>query len=573
MAAETIFIEVSLIVLIATVIALLARIFKQPLIIAYILTGILISPYFLNLVKSTDSISAFAQMGVAILLFMVGLNLNPKEVKDVGKVAIITGLGQIIFTFILAYLITKLLGFTTIISIYLGIAISFSSTIVIMKLLTDKGELNTLYGRISVGFLIVQDLVAIIILMVISSLSQGSDLGSIALSAFLKGLGLLIVLTLIGIFALPKITKSIAKSQELLLLFSIAWAFILGTIFNHFGFSIEIGALLAGITLSFSPYRFEIGSKMKPLRDFFILLFFILLGSQMTFTNISDYLGPTLALSALILLGNPLIVIILMSLLGYTKRNSFLSGLAVSQISEFSFILIALGVSVGHLPQEMIALTTLIGLITIGGSTYAILYANKLYSFLSPALSIFERKGEKKDESRYHYEDEHDVILFGYNRIGSELLETFNKIKKKALVVDFNPDTIKSLVKEGTECRYGDASDSELLSELNIKKSKMIISTIPEFETNALLIKKVKAANKKAIIIVISHQLDDAEELYRLGATYVIMPHFLGGHHTATLIESYGLDLNKFNKEKESELKNIEKRKKHGHKHPLHERD
>ncbi|MCH8004261.1 MAG: cation:proton antiporter [Nanoarchaeota archaeon] len=567
-----VFVELSIVIIIAVVVAGIMRLLKQPLIIGYILTGIIVSPYFLNIVKSTDAIATFAQIGIVLLLFMVGLNLNPKIIKDVGKVSLVTGIGQVIFTSLIGFFIGQLLGFSTIVSIYIAIALTFSSTIIIMKLLSDKGDLETLYGRIAIGFLIVQDLIVIVILMVISSIPTGIDFATLALESVFKGVGLLILLFLISVYIFPQLTKTIAKSQEFLLLFSIGWCFAIASLFYYLNFSIEAGALVAGITLSLSPYHYEISSKMKPLRDFFIILFFILLGSQMVFTNISQYILPIIIFSMFILIGNPLIVMVLMGLLGYTKRNSFLAGLTVAQISEFSLILIALGVKVGHLTNDILSLVTIIGLITIAGSTYLILYANKIYPHLSRYLGIFERKGKKVDEHRYQKDGIYDIILFGYDRIGYDILESFKKIKKKFLVIDYNPEIITKLAKEGFDCKYGDADDSELLNELNFSKIKMVVSTIHNLDTNLLLINKIRESNKKTIITVVSHQIDEAMKLYDAGATYVLMPHFLGGHHVSTMIEEYGLNLNKFLKEKIAHIEHLRKRKEIGHEHPRQER-
>ena len=567
-----VFVELSIVIIIAVVVAGIMRLLKQPLIIGYILTGIIVSPYFLNIVKSTDAIATFAQIGIVLLLFMVGLNLNPKIIKDVGKVSLVTGIGQVIFTSLIGFFIGQLLGFSTIVSIYIAIALTFSSTIIIMKLLSDKGDLETLYGRIAIGFLIVQDLIVIVILMVISSIPTGIDFATLALESVFKGVGLLILLFLISVYIFPQLTKTIAKSQEFLLLFSIGWCFAIASLFYYLNFSIEAGALVAGITLSLSPYHYEISSKMKPLRDFFIILFFILLGSQMVFTNISQYILPIIIFSMFILIGNPLIVMVLMGLLGYTKRNSFLAGLTVAQISEFSLILIALGVKVGHLTNDILSLVTIIGLITIAGSTYLILYANKIYPHLSRYLGIFERKGKKVDEHRYQKDGIYDIILFGYDRIGYDILESFKKIKKKFLVIDYNPEIITKLAKEGFDCKYGDVDDSELLNELNFSKIKMIVSTIHNLDTNLLLINKIRESNKKTIITVVSHQIDEAMKLYDAGATYVLMPHFLGGHHVSTMIEEYGLNLNKFLKEKIAHIEHLRKRKEIGHEHPRQER-
>lgn len=571
MVAENIFIQLSIIVAIAFVVSFLMKLLKQPLIIGYILTGIIISPFVMSNSLISQNISTFARIGVALLLFMVGLNLNPRTAKEVGAISIVTGIGQIVFTTFIGFLIILLLGFDKITALYVSIAIAFSSTIIIMKLLSDKKETNSLYGRISIGFIIVQDIVAIAILMIISSVNSNTDLSNLATGTLLKGTALIIALLLAGKIALPKLTKTIAKSQELLLLFSITWAIVIGSLFLYLNFSMEIGALLAGITLSMSPFRLEISSRLKPLRDFFLLMFFVLLGSQISLESTLNQATPIIILSLFILVGNPLIVMILMGAMGYTKRNGFLAGLTVSQISEFSFILIGLGVSLNHLSQEITSMITTIGLITIAGSTYAIIYSNKLYRLLSPYLSVFERKSTKKDEGKYHIENKYDVILFGYNRIGYDLVESFAKSKKKFLIVDYNPETIISLAKRGIDSRYGDVGDLELLDDLNLEKPKMFVSTIPDVETNLMLIKEIKKRNKSASIIVVAHQIDDAISLYEAGVSYVITPHFIGGYHASKLIESLGLEHKKFSKERENHLKLLKIRKEMGHEHPTHD--
>ncbi len=547
------------------------RLLKQPLIIGYILTGIIVSPYFLNIIRSTETIAVFSQIGIAFLLFIVGLSLSPKVIKEVGKVSLVTGIGQIIFTSLIGFFISRLLGFSIIISVYIAIALTFSSTIIIMKLLSDKKDLEKLYGKISIGFLLVQDLFVIILLMIISSFSGKLDVTSISLAVIFSGLLLIGVLVLMSIYVLPSLSKFFAKSQEFLFLFSIGWGLCLAALFYSIGFSMEIGALIAGITLSMSPYHYEISSKMKPLRDFFIILFFIILGSQMVFGNIIQFMIPAIIFSLFILVGNPLIVMILMGLLGYRKKTSFQAGLTVAQISEFSLILIALGVRVGHFTNEILSLVTIVGLITIAGSTYLILYSDKIYPHLSKYLSIFERKKVRKDGQQDGLTD-YDVVLFGYNRIGFDILQSLRKSKRKFLVVDYNPKIISDLLEEKINCRYGDAEDDEFLNELNLTKLKMTISTIPDFETNLLLITKIRQINKKAIIIVVSHNIEKANLLYNNGATYVIMPHFLGGGHASMMVSKYGFNRNKFLKEKKKHLKQLKTKRELGYEHPKAEK-
>jgi len=563
-----VFLELSLIIVITVLIAGIMRLLKQPLIIGYILAGIIVSPYFLNVVNSTETISVFSQMGVALLLFIVGLNLSPRVIKEVGKVSLITGIGQILFTSLIGFFISRLLGFSVLVSFYIAIALTFSSTIIIMKLLSDKKDLEKLYGKISIGFLLVQDIFVIILLMVISSFSGKLDKISLTLGTVLGGVLAIGFFILISIYVLPRFSKFFAKSQEFLFLFSIGWGLGLAALFYYIGFSMEIGALLAGISLSISPYHYEISSKMRPLRDFFIILFFILLGSQMVFGNLGQLIIPAIVFSLFILIGNPLIVMVLMGLLGYRKKTGFQAGFTVAQISEFSLILIALGVGVGHLTNEILSLVTIVGLITISGSSYLILYSDKIYPYLSKYLSIFEKKKVREAEQ---ISENYSTILFGYNRIGYDILQSFKKLKEKFLVVDYDPEAILKLSKKKIECRYGDVDDNEFLDELNLPKTKMIVSTIPKFETNLLLINKIRQTNKKAIIIVVSHNVKEANTFYNSGATYVIMPHFLGGSHASSMITKYKLDISKFLDEKKKHIKQLKTKIKLGHEHPKEE--
>jgi len=577
MIVDNIFIELSVVIIVALVITAVMRLLKQPAIVGYILTGIIVSPMLLNLIGSGKGFEPFAQIGISLLLFMVGLNLNPMAIKNLGKVAIITGLGQLIFTFAAGYFVSKLLGFTVMASVYIALALAFSSTIVIMRFLSDREESETLHGRVAIGFLIIQDIVhivALVVLLTISSAPIGSSVGAVISDTLWKMVGLGVMLFAISIFILPKLTKKLARSQEMLVFFAIGWALAISALFQHpsINFSMEVGALIAGVTLSTSPFRFEISSKLKPMRDFFLLIFFIWLALLMKPIGIMENLGVIIALSLIVLIGAPVIVMILMGVLGYTKRNSFLTGLYVSQISEFSFILTTLGVSLGHITSEVLSLVIVVGLVTIVGSSYGITHSRALYKRMENFLSVFERKTRKVDEGKYHVRKDYDVILFGYNRIGYDLLKSFDKINKKALVVDYNPDTILKLAKKGIDSRYGDANDIDLLDDINFRKTKMIISTIPEKETNLLMINELKRVSKNAVFIVIAHHVDDALELYNAGATYVIMPHFLGGHHTASLIEKFKLSKSDFQKEKTRNLKWLRERKREGHKHPSVER-
>jgi Kef-type K+ transport system membrane component KefB/Trk K+ transport system NAD-binding subunit len=564
------FIQFGLIILVVLGVSIIIRLLKQPLIIGYILSGILVGPFILNLVQESETIIVFSEMGIAFLLFIVGLHLSPKVIKEVGKISLVTGIGQILFTSSIGYFIGIMLGFSSITSVYIAIALTFSSTIIIMKLLSDKDALEKLYGKISIGFLLVQDLVAIIILIVVSSLASGAGASNLLFSTIIKGAILVAILVPISYYLLPRLSDFFAKSQEFLFVFAISWGFGLSLLFLYAGFSIEVGALIAGIMLSMSPYSFEISSKLKPLRDFFIISFFIILGSQMAFGDITHLIVPAIIFSAFILIGNPLIVIILMGILGYSKKTGFMAGLTVAQISEFSLILIALGVKTGALAQEILSFVTIIGLLTISGSTYMIIYSDLIFNQLARFLIIFERKKVKEKDLPVK---DYDYILLGYNRIGFSIIKAFSKITKNFLVVDYNPKVVKDLQNQGINAIYGDVDDSEFLEALGICKSSVVVSTIPEKETNQLILDVLERNKAKPIVLLTGRQIEDALELYNAGANYVILPHFLGGEYTAKLIETAKKNDKIYQKERAKELEILKERLKIGHKHPKVERD
>ena len=568
---EDIFIQLALILFTAFIVSYIVRAFKQPIIIGYIIAGMIISPFILEAGASKEIITVFSDFGIAFLLFIVGLHLNPKIIKEIGTASLLIGASQIAITFTLTFLVaTQLIGFDFITSIYVSIALTFSSTIIIMKLLSDKKQLDSLYGKISIGVLIIQDLVAIAVLMFISSMSNGTSFSSFAVKGLLGGSGAIIILFLFGFYILPRMIKNIAKSQELLFLFSICWCFVVAAIFIWLGFSLEIGALVAGIVLSISPYSTEISSKIRPLRDFFLIIFFIILGLNINISSINTIIVNALILSTIALLFKPIILMSLSAMFGYTKRTNFLVGSTLAQISEFSLIVLGLGVAMGHIVEEILSTLILTSIITITLSTYLIIYSEEIYRKLGGVLSIFEKKNIKRKRK---IRKEYNAILFGYNRIGFSILKSLKKIGKNYLVVDYNPDTISDLTRYRMPCLYGDVEDEELLRELPLEKIELAVSTVPDFDTNFLLIENIRKVNKKAIIIVRAHSIDEALDLYKKGASYVLTPHFLGGEYIAKMIKDIKVDEQEYSKEKNKHIRMLNARVAKGQRHPHVERD
>jgi len=536
----------SFMIIISLIIALILKFFKQPVMIAYILSGMIIAYFSLIYPKNIEIFSLFSQFGIAFLLFIMGLSLNPRVLKQVNKVSIFAGTLQIIFTFVFAFLLSITLGFNKIFSLYIASALTFSSTIIVIKILSDKQEIDSLYGKISTGILILQDLVVLLLLALIQNFKNNNFL----LAEFIFfALALFIFIILMSLYILPKITRFIAKNQELLFLFSISWCFFLASIFYKLNLGMEIGALIAGISLSVSPYSIEISSKVKSLRDFFLIIFFINLGLQLT--NISSYRVFIFAIifSLFTIIFKFLITSIALGSLGYTKRTSFFTAIS----SEISSIII------------------LTGIFTIFISTYLMYFCDKIYLKISKYLSIFEKKGIKEKSNKE--KKEYDYVLLGYNRTGFSLLKSLIKLNKTFVVIDYDPTVIDRLKKKKIPFIYGDASDVEMLDEINIEKAKLIISTIPETDSTILLINKIKNKNKDTIIIVTARQINEAIEFYKLGADYVILPHFLGGKNTAELIERAKTNKKIYEEEKIKQIKELKERLLEGQEHPNIERD
>jgi len=555
-----IFLELATIVFIATAVSVLMRLLKQPLIVGYILAGILIGPSALNALHTTAFIDTLSRMGITILLFVVGLHMSPKVIKEVGKVSLLTGIGQVVFTAFVGYFIALGLGFAKTPALYISIGLTFSSTIIVLKLLSDKGDLNKLYGKITIGFLLVQDVIAALILIIIPIIAGGHNAGGFLTFGvlILKAIQVGLLLYLVTKYLLPRFVKFIAHSQELLFLFSICWGLIMSSLFYLYGFSAEIGALVAGVTLSVTPYAYQIGSRLKPLRDFFLVLFFVLTGSHIHLWSVSTIIIPAIALSLYVLIGNPIIMMVIMRLLGYHRKTAYLAGVTVSQISEFSLILAAVGFSMGHLTENQFSLMTLIGLITITGSTYFMLYANDLYPHVEKWLKKLDFI---KTNSENAIADENfDVLLFGFDRVGHDFVNLFKKLNKQYMVVDFNPHLIREMQQNAIPCRYGDAEDVEFLQELGLHQVKMCVSTIPDFKASLQLLKRVRQTSHSAIVILLSHNIEEAVELYKNGASYVMLPHYLSAKHTVHMIDKFGFDKKEFDEEKEKHLAYIEER-------------
>lgn len=529
-AFNDIFSEIAALLFLSALFGAIGLRLKQPLIVSFIALGIFVGPSGIEMVSANSQIDLLAKQGISLLLFVVGLKLDMHIIRSMGAVALATGFGQVLFTSVFGFLIAIALGISTVGAVYVAVALTFSSTIIIVKLLSDKREIDALHGRIALGFLIVQDIVVVLVMIALTAVGQEADSGSLqqqALTVLINGSGLLVAIFLLMRYILPTVLRQLAKSQELLLLFAIAWAVSLATIGVMLGFSKEVGAFLAGISIASSPYKDVISARMVGLRDFLLLFFFIDLGAQMDLTLIGEQLTPALVFSLFVLIGNPLIVMTIMGFLGYRKRTGFLAGLTVAQISEFSLILAALGVQLGHINQQILGMITLVGVVTISISTYMIIYSHQLYEKLAPWLSVFERKTPHREQqdSSAGMDSSADVILIGLGRFGTGIAEILRANHYQVLGIDFNPDLVNKGDSTGHPVRYGDAEDPEFIATLPLSQVKWLVSTADDTHVNLSLLHGLREQGFSGKIAVTAHSDEIADRLKQAGADLILIPY------------------------------------------------
>ncbi|RKS10849.1 transporter (CPA2 family) [Nocardiopsis sp. Huas11] len=525
---------------VAAAVALLGNLLRQPLIVAFIAVGILVGPVGLGLVSHDGVIELLAQTGIAMLLFMVGLRLDLHLIRTTGPVALATGIGQVVFTSVIGYGIALGLGMDSVTALYVAVALTFSSTIIIVKLLSDKRELDQLHGRIAVGFLIVQDIVVVLVMIALTSFGGSSTEAMperVALTVG-TGAGLLLGLALLSRFVLPWLLYYIARSQELLVIFGVAYAVSVAAVTEWLGFSLEVGAFLAGMSLASTTYRDALGARLVSLRDFLLLFFFIQLGAQLEFADATRQLFEAVVLSLFVLVGNPIIVVLIMRLMGYPVRIGFLSGLSVAQISEFSLILAALGLSLGHITSTTLSLVTVVGLITIGISTYLILYSKQLYDRVKRWLEPLDRIGRTRRLPADQV-GRADVILYGLGRMGRSTAHRIAEAGFDVLAVDYDPQRVARSIHPRVTTVYGSAEDVEFLEALPLATTPMVISAIPSSNVDLVLLHALQHHEYAGTVVLSTLTRRDAERLRAAGADMVVEPYERGADTIVDLVREH----------------------------------
>ncbi|HBA62148.1 MAG TPA: potassium transporter Kef [Elusimicrobia bacterium] len=527
----------------------LARVLRQPLILGYVLGGILLGTHLgFGLISDEASIEIISEMGLILLLFIIGLEINLRDLMRMGKTMFTLGLVQFAACVILALGFFKAFGYANgggkFDLLYLAVALALSSTLVVVKLLNDKFETSTLAGRLTIGILVLQDIWAIIFMAFQPNLLN-PELGGI-LRSFGQGLVLVVIAFLASKFILARLFHAAGKFPELVLLSSTAWCFFICGLAEQAGLSKEMGALIAGMSIAAFPYGTDVISKLTGVRDFFVTLFFVALGLKVPQPSWS-VLGMSFVIAGFVVFSRLLSLVPTARLLKTGVRTGFLTAINLSQISEFSLVILALGAGYKHITPELQSLVLTSMLLMSVLSTYLIHFNDRLARW---GLGLVSRLGLKDSEDTTVESEAggevRDIVILGCFREGMALLDVIDKeaadIKPRVLVVDYNPAIREQLEARGYKLAYGDLAHPQTLHHLGIEKASIVICTISDTFlkgiTNLRLLAHLKEMAPEARFIMTADEPVEAGNLRSAGAQDTVLPSVLTGAHMLRLIKT-----------------------------------
>jgi len=535
--------DIGLIIIIATILSYAARLLRQPLLLAYVLAGVIIGPFGLALISNSAEITLLAELGVAFLLFMVGLEIDFRKLKHVGTAVIGGGIMQIGVSFGIGYFLAAFMGMDHMLGVYVGLLVAFSSTMIVTRILVDKDEINTLHGRIMIGVLILQDLAVILVLPLLGNLGGIMDVDVLG-NIVLKGLGLFSLAVVLNRFIFPKVLDYAAEAREILFLTAISICFLFIGFSSVLGFSMVIGAFIAGIALGNFPYNLEIVGETHALMDFFSIIFFATLGMQFHPNAIMNMWPQFLVLLAALMLIKPVILALNYLTMGYGGRISSIVGLGLGQGSEFTFVLAAQALLLGQISSDAYSLLVSLVLTSMVLTLYVMKFRRGVYHmFLRfrkvPGLRKLSFAHRVKKLEKHPGKLSRHVVIFGADVMGSRIVNYLIRKGVKFVVAEHNPERVKSLSSVGVFSVYGDADNEDLLKNVGLGTAKLAIITIPDAETATFITRKAKRSNRKIKIFARAYSRQEKMMLKEAGADYVIVPEIVSGERLIEQISKY----------------------------------
>lgn len=558
---NNIFIQLAVILSLSSALGLFVYKFKLPLLIAYLCAGLLLSALTTIDISKSSALSFLPDIGIAFVLFLVGMELDLREIKNYGKQILTAGILQVIISSVLGTFIAQSFGIPTKEAIILGIGLSFSSTLVVVKLLLDRKDLGSLYGKLSLGILLLEDLLAVIILLGMSSSTSLSLSNTLPVSIFfIKVLSLFASAFLLNKYLLSYVFKIVSDSPELLFLTALAWCFSFITLASMLGFSVLIGAFLAGVVLASSPYHFHIQGKVKPMRDFFLALFFVYLGTRVNFSHILNIYPLIFIFSAYAVLIKPLIYLLILGIFGFRKHTMFKTSINLSQVSEFSLIIMMVALNLGLVSEQSLTVIALSSALSFVVSSLMISQSGKIYKQVQVLVAFFERKKQTFESQDVENKLTGHVVIIGAHRVGGEIVRFLKKDGQSLVVLDYNPKQVELLLAQDIPVIYGDMLDPDILDILNLEEAKMVISTSPDPEGNKALLEDLKLRHINTPVIVRSETVKEAQRLYKAGADFVIIPDILAGDLLLEMLKLHMSDKSYFKDRPKIELEKLSRK-------------
>jgi Kef-type K+ transport system membrane component KefB len=534
--------DLGFIVITAAVFAFLGKLIRMPSIVGYVLAGMLLGPV-LQLVEIDASLATISELGIALLLFLVGLELSLEKVKDLGRVALILGGLQVLLTALGGFMLAQLLGFSAIEAFFLAATTAFSSTVVVIKLLDQKGAMNRLYARISVALFLAQDIIVIAALTILSGFGNGE---SIAMSLLarnllqaLAGMVFLLVVVLVAAkYLLPKPFAWAARSPDTVFIWALCWCFLIVLLAHQFHLSVEIGAFLAGIAIAQLPIHEDLHRRL-PLMTFFIAVFLVTLGIKMELRDFASIWPAALAISCFVLLLKPVIVFSILARMRFSQYTAFQAAVATGQVSEFAFILLALGAATGLIEGHIVSLGGLVGMTTIAISSYLIIHSEALYRIANQCglLRLFGAKQQADPEALNHREGH--IIVIGMNALGREIVKHLTLRGEHVLAIDTDPRKLDGLGPADTV--IGNVEYQSVVEEIGLRDAQLVVSALQIEDVNHLLAYRCRSAGVRCAIH--AFDLSVVEDLIDLDTAYLLMPAIDGMVEQRKLMEQEGIFL------------------------------
>lgn len=542
----------ALVIISATVMAYLARKSGQPTVIAYLATGLLIGPAGFSMVSQSELTGLISELGLVFLLFLIGLEIDIDEIREILRPTILIGVLQMAATFAAGLAVSVALGFSVFESLFIGAATMFSSTALVVKLLSDKNQSSTLPGRLDIGILLVQDVVVVLILALLST--GAGNLETLAIE-FSKILAVIVGISTAAIggarYVLPKLLEKTDTTPQSFFIYGVAWAFIFITASTELNISAEIGAFAAGLGLAQLPYDRELQERVRPLTDFFMAIFFIDFGLGLTGGELAAVLPQALIASGLLMAAKFGIIFALVDWRKFTPETSFIGAVNMTQISEFGLILGGLAASQGFIGAEVVAFLSLIAIITMGLSSYLLRFNNELYEAIEHLLERFESEEKKDVEVR---ELENHAVVVGFDETMRALIPVLKERFGQVVVVDNDSNKAEELSRKNVEYIFGNFLHGELRKSTRIEDAGIVISGAPGFQLNKKIAEEVP---KEVTLFLRATDFEDAAELYEMGAHYVIIENMVAAEQVSDYIELWLDDPELFAEEVESDLEKL----------------